>query len=213
MLGPRNLAIGLVIATGATGAVAAAGPDSLTLSVGGEVTEFEITHCRTDPYTSEGATTEAEFTSVGTFRGQPAALLVRKVTGDLDGIELYLTELSPERRAMPPRAVMLAIAAEFEEANLAGTAAIMEDYSPEKMKDVSPEERIAKTKEMMARLDELEDELAPLRVPIATSNGSMTIDGSRISFEGREFVHVGGEPADAFADLSGAVRVEGECSL
>jgi len=205
MSSPTAIVIGLVAAV----AVSTAG--SLTLSVGTETTEFAITHCRTDMYKAHGATTEVEYTAVGTFRGQPAALFVWKVTGDLDGISLYLTELSAEQQAMPPRDAMLAIHNAFAEANTAGTAAIMEDYSPDKMRDVSPEVRIAKTKEMMARLDELKDELAPLRVPSVDSNGSMVVEGSKVRFEGREFVQVGGDPADAFADLSGAVRVEGEC--
>lgn len=211
MAAARLLAIGLILTGGIAASRPGVMPGTLTLSVAGESTEFEVTYCRTEPYKALGTTIEAEATSVGSFRGQPAALFVRKVSAEPAYIQLWLTELSAERQAMSPYDVTESFGEEYGEANMGGTAAIMEDYSPEKMKDLSPEERIAKTQEMMARLDELNEELDALVVSYAKTDGTITVDGSSISFDGDNLRQVNGEPNEAFADLSGAVRVTGEC--
>ena len=73
MAAARLLAIGLILTGGIAASRPGVMPGTLTLSVGGESTEFEITYCRTEAYKALGTTIEAEATAVGSFRGQPAA--------------------------------------------------------------------------------------------------------------------------------------------
>ncbi len=211
MTAARLLAIGLILTGGIAASRPGVMPGTLTLSFGGESTAFEITYCRTEAYNTLGTTIEAEATAVGSFRGQPAALFVRKVSGEPAYIQLWLTELSAERRAMSPYDVTESVAEEYGKANMEGTAAIMADYTDEKLSGLSSDDRVARTKEMAGRLQALGDELDALVIPYAKSNGTITVDGSSISFEGDQLRQVNGEPNEAFADIGGAVRVTGEC--
>lgn len=189
--------------------------ETLSFSLGGEVTELEITHCRTDPYAAEGVVVVAEITAVGSFRGEPAALFMRKIEGgtayDRDQVEIYLTELSPERRTMPPRQAEQAINDDIGTYSMERTAEIMADYAPEKMGGLSADERMAKIQEMTERLDRLQEELKARTVPYAEGYGAIAVEGSTLSFEGGDMQQVNGEPAAAFADLGGPTRVTAEC--
>ena len=189
---------------------------TLSFSLAGEVTELEITHCRTDAHAADGVVIVAEVTAVGSFRGEPAALFMWKIEEgtayDEDHVTLYLTELSPERRTMPPRQAEQAISDDYETYSLEGNAEIMADYAPEKMGGLSADERMAKIQEMMERSDRLQEELKVRTVAYAEGYGTITIDGSTIRFEGGDMRQGNGDPAEAFADLGGPTRVTAECA-
>jgi hypothetical protein len=189
---------------------------TVNLSVGGEVTELETTHCRTDPYQSGQLQVEAELTAVGTFRGRPAALLVSKVSGgDADHIDLHLIELATELRTVSP---------------LAASGQLLNDYSSElgrRQRDIAqgpdPEE-LAKLppEEMMAKMDAAMEE-QQRQIDIATAEtdaifaylrsfGVITVTGSTIGFEGTDTRVIRGEQEPEFANVAGAaITVTAPC--
>lgn len=189
----------------------------LTLTVGSEVNEFEVTHCRSDPYQTGNMVVEGEVTAVGTFRGQPAAVFMWLGNSDLaadpfSDFSVYLTELSTELQTLPPLEAKQRIADDYEALNLKGVNEIVAEYSHDKMANVPPDQIPAKIMEMQQKLDEHEKAVKEEWVSNFESEGVVAIDGSRFSFEGSDLMLRGGEPGEAFADVSGAVKAGVECS-
>lgn len=185
---------------------------TLSFSIEGEVAELEITHCRTASYQSGQLVIEAEVTAAGTFRGQPAALLLAKSTGaKFNAIDLYLTELSPELRTMPPLEAKNKI--EMDHATLYGQreAEINADFQ-DKLSKLPPEEMPALGDELAERRQALEAEMDAL-LPTARVFGVITVDGTTIGFEGNHQTSLSrSEQEEAFADLENEVRVVAQCA-
>jgi len=211
-------------ATGSTSeaesATAGSPPDvhngSLSLSVGGEVTELEVTHCRTDAYEA-GAQPGmlrvlAEVTAVGTFRGRPAALFMAKsVDAQFENIDLYLTELSPELQVMPPLEAYNRMMADHREIWNQRSAEIQADYPLEELEDLPMEEMMAKMNEMSERIVANDEEMGAL-LPYARVFGAITVDGSTIRFAGNHQISI--NPSEAgvlFSGVDGDVAVTADC--
>jgi len=210
----RIFAVVLLLASG----VSASQADSLTLSVGGQVSEFEITRCRTDPYESGQLVVEAEVTAVGTLVGQPAALFLTKShhnsqagTREFNDFHIYITELAPELRTMPPSEALQKIIGDFAMIESQRQAEIMADYTIEKLEGLPLDQAMAKGDEMSQRLSDLRTEMDVLRPPYAKSWGVATVEGSKIGFEGDDLSQTGGEPHEALA-LPGPVSIRAECN-
>jgi len=209
----------LVVALILAGGAAVSQADSLTLSVGGQVSEFEITHCRTDTYQSGQLMVDAEITAVGTLGGQPAALFLTKShhasaarTQGFSDFEIYMTELSPELRNMPPLAARHKITEDLGILASQRTKEIMADYTKEKMDGLPMDQAMAKADEMSRRLEDLSAEMKALQVPYAQSWGVASLEDSKIGFEGDDLSQdTSREPHESLA-LSGPVRVSAECS-
>lgn len=207
----RIVIVALLLAGGALSAQA----DTLSLSMGGGVTDFEITHCRTDTYQSGQVVVAAEVTAVGSFRGRPAALFLSKASAsggaENDDFDLYLMELPPELRTMPPLEARNKILMDRTALYSQRTAEIMADYTVEKLESVPPDQIRAKMDEQTARMEALEAEMKALQPPKARSFGVITIDGSTISFESHDTRVIEGEQEPAFADLGSEVLVTAQC--
>lgn len=162
---------------------------TLSLSIGEEVTEFQVTHCRTDRYEA-GATPGtlvvlAELTAVGTFRGRPATVFMAKSEGaQFENLDLYLTELSAEERTMPTLEALNTIRANHTKTWGAKEAELNGAFQR------SLEEGDLNFDEMSALSDALSEQLdavraeADLALPWARLFGEITVDGAAIRFEG-----------------------------
>ncbi len=204
----RIVIVALIVTTGAIASHAG----TLSLSIGGAVTELDIAHCRTDSYPSGQLVIEAEVTAVGSFRGEPAALFLTAVSGAVSGkFDLYLIDLSPELRTMPPMEAQNKILMDRTALHSQRTGEIMADYTQEKLEAVPPDQIMAKMDEQMARMDALEAEMKALQPPYARSFGVITVDGSTISFAGDDTRVIKGEEEEAFVDLGSEARATARC--
>jgi len=209
----------LVVALILAGGAAVCQADSLTLSVGGQVSEFEITHCRTDTYQSRQLLVDAEITAVGALGGQPAVLFLTKShhtsgagTQEFSDFDVFMTELSPELRNMPTLAARAKITEDHGILASQRTKEIMADYTKEKMDGLPMDQAMAKGDEMSQRLADLSAEIKALQVPSAESWGVATLEGSKIGFEGDDLSQDSSQkPHEALAP-SGPVRVSAECT-
>lgn len=189
---------------------------TVSLSVGGEVTELEVTHCRTDTYQSGQAQVEAELTAVGTFRGRQATLLMSKVSGaNFENIDLHLIELSPELRTVSSLAAANQITMDYssELGRREREATMLPDA--EDLANLEPEEAMAR---MNAAIDALTGGLDAVKAEMdaefahTRSFGAITVSGSTIEFDGSDTRVIRGHQVEALANVAGApVRVMAEC--
>lgn len=192
--------------------VAGAWAESSSLALAGEVLEPEITHCRTDTYSSGQLVIEAEVTAVGQFKGYPVALLMAKVAGaQPQPLDLYLTELSPELRATAPLTAKNRIVMEHSEMWKRRGAELAAEIAPEKLEQLSPAEMRAKMDEYATKNEALEAEMKALQAPRLRIFGQASVDGSTIEFYGSDVRVIEGEQHEAFADLGSEVRLTVRC--
>lgn len=164
---------------------------TMTFTVGGETTEFTVTHCRTGPYDAGNQPgslrVEAEVTATGVFRGRSAALLLTKVTdAPSDNIDLYLTELSPDEQAMPPFAALASIRNHrnrvWTERSYKLQLAFEEKLTQE---GLTPEQMAALGDEYGEKSSALDEEME-MALPYARIFGPVTVEGSTITFVGSD---------------------------
>lgn len=162
---------------------------TLTLTVGDEATEFTITHCLTEPYEAGAqpglVRVEAEVTATGVFRGRPAALFLTKVTdAQFENIDLYLTELSPEQRAMRPLAAYASISGEHTAEWGQRGSELQRRFQQELSREgLTTEQMMAISDEYGEKSSALDDEMA-LALPWARVFGAITVEGSTVAFDG-----------------------------
>lgn len=208
-----RIAIILLLSTGvALGARA----NSLSLSVGGEVTELEITHCRTDTYQSGQLQVEAELTAVGAFRGRPATLLMWKISdANSEHIDLRLIELAPELRTVSSLAASGQLADDYTIELGRRQSEMPPGPDPEELAKLPPEEMLAK---MNAAMENQQKELDAAEAEIdakfahTRSFGVITVTDSTIGFEGSDTRVIRGEQEEEFTNIAGAaVTVTAQC--
>ena len=200
-----RIAIILLLSTGfAVGSPAG----TLSLSVGGEVTELEITHCRTDTYQSGQLQIEAELTAVGSFHGRPATLLMSKVSGgNADHFDLYLIELAPELRTVSPLAAQGQLSNDLSMELGRRHSEIPPGPDPEELAKLPPEEMLAKMNAAMEEQQKLIDAAdAETYAKFAWTRGFgvITVNGSTIGFEGNDTRVIHGKQEKEFANIAGA---------
>jgi hypothetical protein len=189
---------------------------TVSLSVGGEVTEFAVTHCRTDTHLSGQLQVEAELTAVGTFRGRPATLLLSKVSNaNSENIDLHLIELAPELRTLSSLTASGQITMDYSSELGRREREINTMPDPEELANLPPEEAMAR---MNAAIDAQVDGLDAIRAQMdaefahTRSFGAILVSGSTIEFEGSDTRVIRGDQVEAFANVAGApVRVTAEC--
>ena len=189
---------------------------TVSLSVGGEVTELEVTHCRTDTYQSGQVQVEAELTAVGTFRGRQATLLMSKVSdANFENIDLHLIELAPELHTVSSLAAANQITMDYSSELGRREREITTLPDAEELADLEPEEAMAR---MNAAIDALDGGLDAVKAEMdakfahTRSFGAITVSGAAIEFQGRDTRVIRGDQVEAFATVAGApVRVTAEC--
>ncbi|MGB5296939.1 MAG: hypothetical protein WBP34_18505 [Thermoanaerobaculia bacterium] len=189
---------------------------TLSFSVSGEVTELEITHCRTDSYKSGQLLVEAELTAVGTFRGRPATLLMAKGSGSTsDYLDLHLIEIAPELRTASPLDASNRITMDQVNQLRQREAEASAELDLEALEKLPPEEMAvemeaafkAQREGMDAAEAEIDAQFAKVR-----SFGDIKVDGSAIAFEGSDTRVIRGENEEAFASIAGQeLRVSAKC--
>lgn len=186
-----------------------AAAETLNLDIGGETGQFEITYCQTDSRPSGQLVLEAEITAVGRFRGRPAVLLLAKVAGaDPDPIDLYLVELPAAVRAAAPFTVLHHLQDAYQAEYSQRFAGINEEYSHERLEALPPDQMMVKFEELGAKTEALDKEMEALRHKIR-SFGTISVDGSRIGFEGSDTRVIRGK--EALTGVSGTTRIEARC--
>lgn len=209
-------ALALAVTALVVGSSDVAGQNTLTLSIGGEVTAFQITYCGTetrDAGTTPGALViEGEVTATGSFRGRPTALFMAKASGaEFENIDLYLTDLSAELSAKPPLTAQGTVMRDHADRWGKRGMEIQAEYSRDKLEELPMDEMMAKMEEMGERMEENAEEGAEA-LPWARVFGSIAVDGTTLRFEGNGQTSL--NPRDdiaQFAGLSGEVTVVADC--
>lgn len=193
-----------------------AAQNTLTLSVGGEVTEFQITYCGTE--TREAGSTpgalviEGEVTATGSFRGRPTVLFMAKSNdAQFENIDLYLTDLPPEMAAMPPLTAQRKLITDHSQFWGQRGLEIQAEYPTDELEGLPMEEISAKMDEMGERMLANDEEMAEA-LPWARVFGSITVDGTALRFEGSGQTSL--NPRDdiaQFAGLGGTVTLVADC--
>lgn len=191
--------------------------ETVSLAVGGEVTELEVTHCRTDTYMSGQQQVEAELTAVGSFRGRQATLLMWKLTdAPAENIDLHLIELAPELQTVSPLVAASQIMTDYTSELGRREQAISTLPTPEELATLDPQEALAR---MTAAADALSGGLDAVKAEIdaefahVRSFGVIMVSGSTIDFEGSDTRVIRGDQVEALANVAGApVRATADCA-
>lgn len=181
----------LALIASALGSPVEASAQTLTLTVGGEATEFTVTHCRAEPYEAGNQPgslrIEAEVTATGVFRGRPAALFLAKVTdAQADKIDLYLTELSPEVLAMPPYAAYAQLTEDHTAEWGRRGGELQREFEENLSQEGLTTEQMTKIGDEFGKKNAALDEEMAMALPYARLFGAITVDGTTISFVGSD---------------------------
>lgn len=186
---------------------------TLRLTLGTETTDFEVTYCSVQPRESGQNHIEAELTAVGVFRGRPAALLLWKVTdAQFENIDLYLTELSADVRAMPPMQVFHRMTEDRQKAFTARRMSLETEFQENLARpDATMEEMTAISDAYAEDSAELDREFGQA-LPWIRYFGPITVEGAEFRFQatGQKSINPD-EGVPEFAGLPDDVRVVAVC--